>query len=168
MTEATPPWIVEARKHIGLTEYAGRKHNPQVLRWWKAIHAPFTDDETPWCAGFVGGVLEQTGYRSTRSAMARSYQTWKHGEKLDRAIYGAVVVFWRGNPKGPSGHVGFVVGEDRQGRLLVLGGNQGNKVSVAPFDKSRVVGYYWPKGAPKNNIPLPLIAHKGPSSTNEA
>jgi hypothetical protein len=43
------------------------------------------------------------------------------------------------------GHVGFVVGEDMaRHALLLLGGNQGNAVSVAAFDRNRVVGYRWP------------------------
>jgi hypothetical protein len=51
-----PRWLAEARRHLGVREIAGRKHNPLILRWWTLIRAPFTDDETPWCAGFVGGV----------------------------------------------------------------------------------------------------------------
>lgn len=72
MTE--PVWLRIARGYLGQREIVGRKHNPLILRWWQRIRAPFTDDETPWCAGFVGGVLEEAGIKSSRSAAARSYE----------------------------------------------------------------------------------------------
>ncbi len=55
---------------------------------------------------------------------------------------GCVVVFERAG----GGHVGLVVGETAGGRLLVLGGNQGDAVSVAAFQRERVVAYRWPPG----------------------
>lgn len=164
-----PAWLAEARKHVGLREIAGRRHNPLILRWWQLIRAPFTDDETPWCAGYVGGVLEAVGIRSTRSAAARSYQTWGLG--VSPAV-GAIVVFWRGSPRSGKGHVGFVVGRDQHGMLMVLGGNQGNAVNVRPFSLDRVVAYRWPAGQP---LPkpgafkdLPVVKSDGRPSTNEA
>ena len=42
------------------------------------------------------------------------------------------------------GHVGFVVGEDDKGNILLLGGNQGNRVSIASFPKTRITAYVWP------------------------
>ena len=53
---------------------------------------------------------------------------------LQAPTVGCVVVFEREG----GGHVGLVVGADTKGRLLVLGGNQGDAVSIAPFDRSRV------------------------------
>ncbi len=162
-----PRWLAEARKNIGQKEIAGRKHNPLILRWWTLIRAPFTDDETPWCAAFVGGVLESCGVRSTRSAAARSYQNW--GVGLKRPALGCIVVFWRGSPSSANGHVGFVVGETRSGYLLVLGGNQGDAVNIRPFDRARVVAYRWPKGEPLPDASrLPLLSATGALSTNEA
>lgn len=38
----------------------------------------------------------------------------------------------------------FVVGKDKQGRILGLGGNQGNAVSIVPFNLADIDGYYWP------------------------
>lgn len=162
---AEPAWLAAARKHIGLREYAGRKHNPTILKWWIAIRAPFTDDETPWCAGFVGGVLESVGIKSSRSAAARSYLPW--GIVLDKPAVACVVVFER-PPSKWSGHVGFVVGKDKAGNLMVLGGNQGNTVSIKPFSKARVLGYRWPAGFPLPKFTLPVLASDGSVSTQEA
>ena len=162
MTE--PRWLAEARRHLGAREISGRKHNPLILRWWTLIRAPFTDDETPWCAGFVGGVLESCELRSSRSAAARSYLKW--GRALASPRPGCIVVFARG-PR--FGHVGFVVGTDRAGNLLVLGGNQGDAVNIKPFARGRVLGYRWPANeALPDAAPLPVLALGGRLSQNEA
>lgn len=165
MTE--PRWLVEARKHVGLREIAGRRHNPSILRWWMLIHAPFSDDETPWCAGYLGGVLESVGIRSTRSALARSYE--RYGVGLPRAALGSIAVFWRGSPRSGSGHVGFVIGEDSRGHLLVLGGNQGDAVSIKPFERRRLLSLRWPDGEPlPASFDLQRRSSSAPLSTNEA
>jgi len=67
------------------------------------------------------------------------------------------------------GHVGFVAGADRNGNLLVLGGNQGDAVSINRFSRGRVLGYRWPANEqlPKA-APLPVLAHGGALSQNEA
>lgn len=136
-------WIEKAREYIGTKEIHGSKHNPKILELWQAAHLGFKDDETPWCAGFLGGVLEMVGIKSTRSGMARSYLNW--GKKLDQPIIGCVVVLARG--KAPSGHVGFVTGITGD-KLKVLGGNQSDSVSEQPFPRSQVLGYRWPPGEP--------------------
>lgn len=41
------------------------------------------------------------------------------------------------------GHVGFLV-EARGNKVLILGGNQGDEVSVAAFPRSRLLGCRWP------------------------
>lgn len=139
-------WLDKAKTYLGLSEVPGKKHNSKILEWWQAIHAIFTDDETPWCAAFVGGVLEECGIKSSRSAAARSYLDW--GNKIAGPAVGCVVVFWRKFLGSGSGHVGFVVGKDAFGNLLVLGGNQGDKVSILPFNPKRVLDYRWPNGQP--------------------
>lgn len=162
-----PKWIDIARKYIGLTEISGKRHNATILSWWDRLKLPFTDDETPWCAGFVGGVLEEAGKASTRSAAARSYL--KYGLELSKPCYGAIVIFWRGSPSGWSGHVGFVVGQDQRGNLMVLGGNQGNAVNIKAFGRNRVLGYRWPGIAPyPERYDLPVLNSDGSLSQNEA
>jgi len=138
------PWMDVARKYLGQREIKGNKHNPLILQWWTYIRAPFTDDETPWCAGFLGGVLEECGIKSTRSAAAQSYLKW--GQPLSAPAEGCIVVFWRGSPDSKSGHVGFVTGKNHKGDLLVLGGNQGDAVTIKSFPRWRVKGYRWPSG----------------------
>jgi len=163
-----PIWIQKARSYIGLREFKGSKHNPKILNWWERIKAPFRDDETPWCGAFVGGVLSECNLPIVSGgASARSWL--KLPVRLNKPAVGAVVIFWRGSPSSASGHVGFIVGKDQHGNLMVLGGNQGDEVNIKPFPISRVLGYRWPGSQPlPERYNLPVLTSDGRLSTNEA
>lgn len=136
-----PKWLNLARQFIGLREVKGGKHAPEIVQFWKDIkRGGIKDDETPWCAAFVGAMLERSGIHSSRFESAKSYLQW--GEALNEPCLGCVVVFSRDG----GGHVGFCVGKDTAGNLLVLGGNQGDEVNVRAFPVARVTGYRWPTG----------------------
>lgn len=139
--QSHPDWYSVAHAYIGLEEIVGDNHNEEILEFWRLCHLPFKTDETPWCAGFVGGVLEKCGIRSSRSGLARSYLKW--GKSLENPRIGAIVVFWRVARYSTSGHVGFVAGAPDGGFVPTLGGNQGNKVCIKPYPASRVLGYRW-------------------------
>lgn len=166
-------WIRIARGYLGTSEIAGAKHNPVILSWWQKIGQAIRDDETPYCAAFVGACLEQAGKGSTRSAAARSYLKYgvdlRHSNGQPKPCYGAVAVFWRGKPSGWSGHVGFIVGRDARGYLMVLGSNQGNTTSIRPFLPGRLLGVRWPGIAPNpERFNLPILDSDGALSSNEA
>lgn len=166
-----PMFLRIAKKYLNVKELPGDAHNVTILGWWKKLQIKVCRDETPWCAAFVGGVLEECGIQSTRSPSARSYVKW--GAKLKEPAYGCVVTFWRGEPRGWSGHVGFVVGKDLRGNLMVLGGNQGDRVSIKPFAIDRVLSYSWPLKVPLDSAnygfnQLPVVSSDGVVSTNEA
>lgn len=164
---ADPIWLARARNYLGLREIPGSRHNSQILKWWQAIKAPFRDDETSWCGGFVGGIMVESGLPVVKGAPAA--RSWlNYGKPLAKPVVGCIVIFWRGNPKGWSGHVGFVVGVDRPGNLMVLGGNQGDMVSIKPFGRERVLGYRWPGADFPAYDPLPVLNSDGRVSTNEA
>ena len=158
-----PAWVIEARRHIGVKEIPGPRHHPKILEWWRAIRrGGIKRDEVPWCAAYVGGCLEAVGIISSRFESAKSYMTW--GIPIPQPVLGCVAVFSRSG----GGHVGFVVGVVDDGRLLILGGNQSNQVSISPFDRNRVIGYRWPQAVPITDRALPILASKQRSSTNEA
>lgn len=94
---------------------------------------------TAWCAAFVNATLEQTGMKGTGSNMARSFMDW--GQGVDSPMKGDLAVFTRGDPSGPYGHVGFFEGYNPDGTIRVLGGNQGNKVSVANYSADDLLGF---------------------------
>lgn len=133
-------FLDEARKYMGAKEIPGLNHSPWVLSLFKRLgHGWVRDDETAWCAAFVGNVLENCGVQSTKKLNARSYLTWGHEVPTDEALPGDIVVFWRGKPTTPQGHVAFFVGWDDKGNPKVLGGNQSNMVCVATYPRMRVL-----------------------------
>lgn len=163
-----PAWMTIAQGYLGQAEKKGPQHNAHVLKWWKDIGAPFADDETPWCGAFVGGVLVEAGIKPV--AGGASARAWlKMPVKLDKPAVGCVVIFWRGSKSGTSGHVGFVVGKDKRGNLMVLGGNQGDAVTIKPFGAERVLGYRWPGVYPyEERFKLPVFDTTAAVSSNEA
>ena len=145
-------WVDNARKYLGVKEFPGIPSNPIVLGFWKlAKLAGIKNDAIPWCSGFACAMFEEVGIKSPRTDGAKNWLNW--GVALSTPVYGCVVVF-----KRPGGyHVGIVVGQDSRGNLQVLGGNQGDAVTIASFDRNRVEGYRFPIGQP---IPqtLPLMS----------
>lgn len=156
-----PRWVSIARAGLGQREISGPAENAWIVALWRKIkRGGIKSEDVPWCAAFVGACLEDAGIQSTRFESAISYATW--GVKLMEPVYGCVAVFTRAG----GGHVGFVVGQDPEGRVLILGGNQGNAVSIAAFPIDRVVAWRWPKGEPLPN--MLLVVASAAVSTSEA
>jgi uncharacterized protein (TIGR02594 family) len=129
-----PRWMAIARAELGVTEHGGSVSNQRIV----AYHATTTlgpqPDHVHWCSSFVNFCITQAGLTGTNSALARSWATW--GREAPSFIPGCIVVLTRGEP--PSGHVGFFVGMDGQ-QVRLLGGNQGDAVSIASFEANRVI-----------------------------
>lgn len=92
-----------------------------------------------WCADFVNRTLQAGGQQGTGSGMARSFLGW--GKPTQQPQVGDIAVFSRGDPNGPTGHVGYYQGLNPDGSIRVLGGNQGGRVSVATFPRSQLLGF---------------------------
>lgn len=131
--------VMIALQAWGERSVAGTQHNPIILWFFKlAGNAWVKDDETAWCAAFVGWVLAQAGYKNTGSLSARSYLTY--GKEVKKPMFGCVVVLWREKIDSVYGHVGFFIRETTDS-VYLLGGNQSNEVNITKFPKSRVLGY---------------------------
>lgn len=163
-----PPWLKVARSYLGTTEVPGKGDNPTIQRWLRTLRAAWSDDATPWCGTFVAQCMYEAGLDTLSPKAWYRARAWLDcGYKLATPVYGCIVVFERGG----GGHVGFCVGKDARGRLMILGGNQGDTVSIRPFEWSRALGYRWPAGPVPlfAYMPLPILASNGlPSSSNEA
>ncbi|SUH67500.1 Uncharacterised protein [Salmonella enterica subsp. enterica serovar Oranienburg] len=161
MANIEPRWLIEARKHIGLTEIKGAKHNPEIVQFWRDIkRGGIKDDETPWCAAFVGAMLERVGIRSTRFESAKilsglGREIRYTGIRMYRCIYPRRRWARRLRCRTP-----------RQWRSACPGWNQGDAVNIRAFPTSRVSGYRWPAGEPRNTALLPV--GDAATSTNEA
>jgi uncharacterized protein (TIGR02594 family) len=140
--KVSAPWYKLALEERGVREIPGEKHDPSVLQYYAdSGHPQIDDDETAWCAAYVGAMLERAGYPGSKSLAARSYLQW--GKKLAKPKKGCIVVFWRNSPRSWQGHVGFYVREDDT-HIYVLGGNQRNAVNISKYPKARLLGYRWP------------------------
>lgn len=164
MESSKPAWVATAERYIGVKEVPGSGNNPVIVGWLIRLKAWWRDDLAPWCGVLLGFVFIETGIVPPKAwYRAKAYLDW--GVPLNAPAYGCVVVFSRTG----GGHVGLVVGRDTSGRLMVLGGNQSDKVSVVPFDMSRVAGYRWPPNVSRApNYLLPVFKRAGEASTNEA
>lgn len=128
-----------AFEYIGLTEKVGLEHNQEILSFFKEVgHSWVIDDETPWCAAFVGAILKKAGYKHTGKLNAKSYLSI--GVEVKTPELGDIVIFNRGNPAAATGHVAFFLGETKD-RVFCLGGNQNNMVSVSSNSKNDLIGY---------------------------
>jgi uncharacterized protein (TIGR02594 family) len=92
-----------------------------------------------WCARFMNMVLQHSGYRSTGSDLARSFESY--GERVSGPQIGAIAVMGR---RGGGGHVGVVSGIDAGGNPIVVSGNNGNRVREAPISRGRIYAYVMP------------------------
>jgi len=134
-----------AKAEVGTVEWA-KGDNPKVVAYFKDSGNPgVMDDETAWCAAFVGAMLRRAGVKSTGALNARSYLDW--GKPVDRkdAQPGDVVIFKRGNSSW-QGHVAFFV-KDRGALIDVLGGNQSNAVNVKGYQAAALLGIRRPPKA---------------------
>lgn len=137
-----PKWLSLARSEIGVVEAPGSADNQKIVGYAKdaGIGSVVNHDSVPWCAAFVGAILTRAGIIPSGKANARSYDEW--GKKLLGPVLGCVVVLTR--PPNPwQGHVAFCVGSS-DSLVQLLGGNQGDKVSLASFPRNRVSSYRWP------------------------
>lgn len=132
-------WMVEAKKHIGLREIVGKQHNSTILKWLKSLGAWWQEDETPWCGTFVAWCLKTAGVAYPKH-WYRALDYVNYGTKLLKPAYGCVAIKTRSG----GGHVCFVAGRDsKTGKLVCIGGNQGNAVSYALYSENDFQEFRW-------------------------
>lgn len=141
-----PAWVIYALAELYTHEVAGDADNPRIVKYWDEakIALKVSDDETPWCAAFVGAMLARAGVRGSGSGLAASYLNWNAVGPIAQPWFGAIAVL---KPRNGHAHVAFCVGADASS-VRLLGGNQGDRVSIASFDRDRVDGLRWPVGVP--------------------
>lgn len=133
----TPLEIALSELVSGVAEVPGPGDNPRISEYLAAVGLG-PDDETPWCSAFVNWCCERAGVAGSGKGNARSWLSW--GRPTDSPRPGSIVVLWRGSRAGWEGHVGFYLGE-AGGVVILLGGNQGDRVSVSAYSKERLLGY---------------------------
>lgn len=129
-----------AQRFVGVREIKGATHNPQILAMLRLDAKWPEGDEVPWCSAFVNYVAWLLRLPRSKSLMARSWLNVGRHVETSHARQGMdVVVLWRGTPDGDAGHVGFYAGQTDT-HINLLGGNQKDQVSIAPFPKTQLLG----------------------------
>lgn len=145
---------------LGTLESPGTPNNRSILGWADEVNNAYPDraynkwaadwynkDSIPWCGLFVAAVCARTGldYRAPPKnyLAALAWADWgtpvqfkgKEGYRLEEIKLGDIGVLVRNG----GGHVGIIVGVTKDGKnIIMVGGNQGDKVSIAEFPLSRV------------------------------
>jgi uncharacterized protein (TIGR02594 family) len=134
-----------AERFLGLKEVKGAVDNPQVMAMLKLDNDWPQNDETPWCSAFVNYIAWLLRLPRSKDLRARSWINTGIPVGIDKAEVGfdIVVLTRAGDNSGPDvikapGHVGFFAGRNKDS-VLILGGNQGDQVSVLGFDPGRVL-----------------------------
>lgn len=137
-----------ASRYIGIRELAGPDDHPLILWWLSLCGFDFhSHDEIPWCSAFTNGIAWELRLPRSKSAAARSWLGVGRPIPLTQARPADdVVILARGTGPQPGpdrldapGHVGWFGGVQGD-RVLLLGGNQGDGVSLASFPVSKVLG----------------------------
>lgn len=130
--------FTRAVKEIGTMEIKAGLVNPKILYYLSNATGKKITENTPWCAAFINSILKDAKIKHSKKLNARSILDLGKAVKVPEV--GDLVVFWRSSVEGWQGHAGFYVRE--LGNVIyVLGGNQGNKVSIAPYPKSQLLGF---------------------------
>lgn len=169
-----PDWmpvaLLEFNQYKNLIETDPELNN-KIKVYHNTTNARGSDGTISWCSSFVNWCLMQTKYAplATHSALAYSWgqRSWHNGDVVDKPFYGAIAVM-------NYSHVGFVCGINPDGRLLILGGNQGggrigtaNCISIRANSASSIKYLMKPKGynvRPEDYV-LKVINVSGPDSS---
>jgi len=127
----------------GVSEIPGPRHHERIQQYhaWTNV-GPSAADEIPWCSSGLNFCMVVSGIRGTGNAMARSWLWW--GRAIAEPTRGCVTVLQRGNPSGPSGHVGIFI-RDRGDLIELLGANQRDTWGFGSFPKMQLLGYRVPE-----------------------
>lgn len=145
------PWMQVALQEYHTRERRGASHTARILEYHASCAGHIRDDETAWCSAFANWVMQQIGLEGTGRSNARSWLSWGTAVPTSSYHYGAITVLWRVSPRSWKGHVAFLAGVEGD-NVILLGGNQGDAVSLKSYPKSRVLSFRWPDAFPQPNM----------------
>jgi uncharacterized protein (TIGR02594 family) len=135
------PWMQIAHREIGVTQ---KNHGQRVQTYIETAPA---GDDPDWCAFFIGWCMLHMDQERYNSGKTFDWRDW--GEKRAFAEplpkdckIGDIAIGQRKNPASRKGHIAiFVAYDEKNDRLLLLGGNQAEDPRVEGAPKS--VRYSW-------------------------
>lgn len=133
----------EAISRADIREVAGSGSNPTIVQWLRNLIPRFRgSDATAWCSAFVFEVVKGAGADMEEghqpNAAARSWRKAGIGIPLQNALPGDVAVLSRPGGQSWQGHVGIFCRQTRK-HVVVLGGNQGNRVCFKRYPIGRLL-----------------------------
>jgi uncharacterized protein (TIGR02594 family) len=135
-----PMDIARAELRLDVREIVGSRDNPRIVMYHRTTAGGAAPDETPWCSSFVNYCVEQAGLRGTDSKAAVSWHQNRWGRDVTASPQeGDLVVFSRRSPTESGGHVGFFIDQESDS-IQILGGNQGNRISLGRYPKDGMQG----------------------------
>jgi hypothetical protein len=149
------PWIAEGFKVLGWHEATDKT---RLSAWLKSGGKYLGDpSQLPWCGDFMETCVAKSlpdevlpGALGQNPFFAQNWQLFGVSTAPTRGA--AVAIRWTAN----TGHTGWLLGQNGSNYVL-LGGNQGNRVSIAEFPKSAVIATRWPASYPPRLINLPTM-----------
>ncbi|WP_174873978.1 LysM peptidoglycan-binding domain-containing protein [Vogesella oryzae] len=123
---------VESQQALKSKKARHKKVNGIIeTNYHKEIGLNFPSLETAWCASFVNFCLKSSKYEFEKSASSQFPKWSKKFKKIDKPIYGALVVYANPKKKG-QGHVCLAYHNINgiENDFAVLGGNQGDSITL--------------------------------------
>jgi uncharacterized protein (TIGR02594 family) len=131
--------LLEVLSHYGLKEIDGPESNPEIMAMFTELGYNAQDDSTTaWCSACINYYAKKKGYEYSGKLDARSWL--KMPIVVLKPNMGDVVVLWRNDPSSWEGHIGLFIAWDTK-YIWILGGNQGNSISIAPYPRERLLGF---------------------------
>jgi uncharacterized protein (TIGR02594 family) len=160
--EAGPKVLLNAVADYGVKEVPGPASHPRIMEMAREVGATsyYPSDATPWCALAMAAWVKAAGFKLPPDPLrALSWATFGSPAPGGVAMLGDVLV----KSRVGGGHVGLYVGENKT-HYAVLGGNQGDSVSIAWFPKnvfSHVRRCPWKIAQPANVRRITVAATAG-------
>lgn len=125
--------------------------------------ADYDSDECHWASSFINWSFAKNSIEGTRSRSSLSWLDW--GIPLTEPANGSIAVIEYADGRG---HVGMVVGV-YNGMIVLLGGNQADKVCYTAFPIEDIKSYRWPKnrGFNKKGYILKTVYPEGVSKNEK-
>lgn len=168
-----PRMIENALTLFGIKEVKGTANNPAIMKMAKEVGVDdiYKNDDVSWCALFQFYIckisnkpLIQANGDKYNLLRAKTFASWGNPVVSGEEMLGDILVF-----KRPGGfHVGMYIGESNKS-FFVLGGNQGNQVSITEILKTRLVACrrFYTTAAPAS-VKKYKMDSSGKFSSNEA
>lgn len=124
---------------------------PRTRTVWDTTSPTYAEcDETAWCAAFINWCLKKSGLPGLDTSAAGLAEAWlDYGMPISSPRYGAIAVIY--NPSAANSaltttgnHVGFLIDGGFGDSIVLLGGNQGNRVRLSRFVGWQIKGFIWP------------------------